>query len=895
MGLFSSSKTTYVSSVAYNLAGDEDDRPNYLRALTTQHILSGSKETLGDRLNAGYLHGPGIQLRSFYNWAKDSGEYDEIGMPTGIIGSFAAVDSTLVGGQIPVTPPEFAIVQSASVGSADFTYWAEKYMLENHPNLINTDWVSDFIESTGKIKITFADTTTVQFTPSSPSYNVNHDYMYVSYVTAVENQEDAIIPGSQVDLGPTDPFPDTTGWTMISDTTTNHEVTLTESTRIVVTYSDGSPGSDDTTYVYTDTDYDERHAEYQQTTFNGAVYIGDAEVLSSTKSYMYFEQDSTVEEDVDVDVVHEDMGGGVTKTTTTIVTTEYLDETKWHRTDTQEITNKGWSSLKYFIYRIGSGNAVLDGLVPPDADMSGNFFPYIPIRLNNNFISETHLPDVYEDAKKGYKKAMKKSFDKLVESIEDNDDLEDIDYAYAVFGVSLNVKENACKKYLYHFFSNIMATQSSNNEDFLDWEGAWEEYDEAFAIWTDWRIAQHDDTFPYDPKKGDPEPPKPKKPTIPTNSVRIANTSSIDTKFDIRLVWNYIHEITGTGLGKTGAKKGEYWFEYLGENEYEQRVYSAAYNPQPDPIKIQKARLYWQETSTSWKALEIYGLKHRNYVYNGKSVAIDMGEALGDTDESGFIVPLHYQTFKDVSLVHGTQMSTACCFILFNCYQVVKQRWYEKGIFKILFVIVIAIVSVAFTGGAGLGLLGTNAAVGASLGFSGLTGAIVGSIANAMAALVLSTIIEKVTSSFGVLGSLIGSLFSIFTMNLISSFQAGFSFNWADLMRAENILKLTDAFSQGYSAFIQGNIQDLAAESQQIMNNYQKESERISKLYADNIGYANNIIDPTMFTNSSNMYLESGDTFLSRTLMTGSDIAAMSHDMLNSFTDLTLTLPTAYA
>src|SRR5690606_2483021 len=100
-----------------------------------------------------------------------------------------------------------------------------------------------------------------------------------------------------------------------------------------------------------------------------------------------------------------------------------------------------------------------------------------------------------------------------------------------------------------------------------------------------------------------------------------------------------------------------------------------------------------------------------------------------------------------------------------------KQRWYERGIFKILFAIVIAIASVLFTGGAGIGLLGAHLSVGVSLGFSGMTAAIVGSVVNALAAMVLTTLIEKVATELGVLGQIIGSIFMMFVGNMISSIQ----------------------------------------------------------------------------------------------------------------------------
>lgn len=893
MGLFSGTKKTYVSSAAYNLAGEEENRPQYLQSLVTQNVLSGTKTSMADSLTAGYLHGPGIRLRSFYRWATIPGNYDNIGIPSGKLQDIYNVDTTTIADEIPVTPGTTALLQSAYLGEADWSYWAERWVIENAPAEISNTWTADYNESTDLITITLPDTSIHTFTPSSPSLVPSAKYIYATYSEVIGASSGPVNTGTTHTLDPGDPFPDVSSYTVVSNVITPHTVSLDTTVHIVVTYSDGSPGSD-TTSTTTDSDsYDERHGHYTKTEYVGSLIFGGYNYIISTKYDQYQDQTGSIEEDVDVVVVNEDMGGGVTKTTTTTTTTEYIELTRTWREDSQTLYNKGWSDLKSFIYRIGSGNAVLDAILPADANITGQFFPFIPVRLQNQFLSDSYIPVAYGEAKKAYKKAMRDSLDDLIEKIADNDDLDDIDFAYAVFGVSLNVQENQCRKYLYAFFKNMMNVQNSTALDFTDWLSQAAAYDTAKADWNAWRAGQ---SSPSNPWFGEPEPVVPPKPTIPTNVIRIANTGTVAQNFDMRLTWNFFREIEGVGLGKPEAKKGDYWFTTMPVLEYQPPDIVIGTNTlTPDMIRIEQARLYWQESDSTYKYLQLEGLTHQNFVYNGKFVDISMGEALTDEDESGFIVPLHYPTFREVSLVTGSQMATASCFIVFNCYKIVKQKWYQKGIFKVLFVIAFAIISVAFTGGAGLGLLGTNAFVGSALGLSGLAGAIVGSVVNAMAALVLTTLIEKVAGSIGgILGSLLGSLFTILTMSFIQGFQAGFSFNWADLAKADNLLRLTDAASSGYTAYVQGSIEAMAKESAQLMNQYENRSDEISKLYAENIGYANNIIDPLMFVDDTKIYVESGDTFLTRTLMTGSDVATMSFDMLSNFTELTLTLPTAY-
>src|SRR5690606_6555738 len=112
------------------------------------------------------------------------------------------------------------------------------------------------------------------------------------------------------------------------------------------------------------------------------------------------------------------------------------------------------SANKIFIYKKGDGNSTLDAMFEQNADMS-NFFPFIPFRLDNKFVGEDYLPEVYAEAKKAYKRSTTGKFDAMVESLEDNEQLDDIDFAYCVFGVSLNVLENTSRKYVYKFFQEI--------------------------------------------------------------------------------------------------------------------------------------------------------------------------------------------------------------------------------------------------------------------------------------------------------------------------------------------------------------------------------------------------------------------------------------------------------
>ena len=278
-------------------------------------------------------------------------------------------------------------------------------------------------------------------------------------------------------------------------------------------------------------------------------------------------------------------------------------------------------------------------------------------------------------------------------------------------------------------------------------------------------------------------------------------------------------------------------------------------------------------------------------------VQITAKDALDDADESGFIVPLHYDTWREMSLVDSTQMATACCYAVFNCYEVRKRKWYESGIFRILLAILIAIVSVVLTGGAGAGLLGAHMTLGTSMGFTGMTAAIVGSVANAFAALVLTTLLEKVAGNLGFLGTIISAVM-MFAVGQVSALFQGFGsgLDFSSLFRIDNLIKLTSSVMGGMSNQLNLDTMSLQTEMEDYLKAASRESENIRQAYFAEFGYGNGQIDPLMFVDSTPAIMaESSSTFLTRTLMTGSELAEMSRELLYNFPEYTLTLPKAFS
>lgn len=838
MGIFGSRKKIYVSSVVYNMAGDELNRPNYLKTTVLSSVLN-NRPSISDSIVNSYLEGPGMRFRKFTQWARNSGYNNTIGLVTGTILTGNSLDQEALLDELPISSGSTPNLQSARIAEADYTFWADQWISENYPERLTSTYKSDFNKETNLITITWSDDSTDSFTPIN--FDSKGTYLYAIYTEMLGEEVVPVEEGETYQLEEEEDFPDATGWTEIS-------------------YEEVG---------------DEIHGVWERDTYKGQA--PDRDATYTLKEIMY--QD-TVPEDPDADPI--------------------VLVRSW-RVDTQITYHNARSPMKVFIYKYGDGNPTLDAMFAP-ADDLGSFFPFIPFRLDNKFVSSSYLPAVYAEAKKGYKKATAGRFDEMITNLEDNESLNDIDYAYCVFGVSLNVLENACRKYIYRFFKEIMNDFPVGGGGYSAWQAAWDAAQTSWETWTEWSAAQTDEGNPL---FGTPEPERLAYPQMPSNSIRVSSGSNPTMNYDMTISWNTMEETTGTGLLKPDAKRDELWFTINATQEYEETTWGkegGIWLPIPgNSISNDDITLNWQVTPTTWRQIRIVGLKHRNLIYGGKSVDISAKEALEDVEESGFIIPLHEGIYRAMGLKDSTQMATACSFMVFNCYKVVKKKWYQTGIFKIILAIIVIVITI-YTGPFGAanssGLLGTNAAVGAALGFSGTAALIVGAVANAIAAMLLTKVITAAsTALFGEKwGAIIGAIASVVAIQVGTSMVSGQSMasSFGNLMRADNILKLTNAAGQGYQGYVQAAAAEMAKEAQEVMENYKREMREIQQAWIQNIGTGRGIIDPLEITGVFGVTMESVDTFLQRTLMTGSDVADMSLSMLTNFVNMTLStdLPT---
>jgi len=885
MGIFSTKKKLYVASTAYNLAGEEDNRSNFLKNTVLGSVLSNSP-SLSDNIIKAHIYGPGTKQRSYYNWSVLN--YND-GLGQAQFSNRNIVDPNLVKIALSPSVGETINIQSSFISGADHTYWAEKYILENVPSLIDTGWVSGFDETTNNIFIVYEDTST-QIIPAT-DFNIESQYI-ITYYFSTENE--IYQPISYGPVIKNSSPPSTVGYTLISSTLLNGGNTnLTTTVQVNITYSDATPPSSSTTVTVNTVPNARTAYVYEKREYQGANPSGDGFIDLLTT--INITDGGYIEPEVTVSVVNEDIGGGVIRTTTTTTTEQVIVAGFEHQVNTQEIYLESSAiGPQVWIYKIGSGIVSLDNLLNENTIIVDEFYPIIPLRINNVYVTEPpYNTSILEDVTAAYKKLTGKSINKILEDINDNPSIGDIDFSYIVNGISLNVQDKKAKKYLYNFFNYIKLQQSASIADYNNWYTYIQNYQSSNNSYITWLNAQSN---PEDPLNGTTPPPLSEGLLPPVTELKIfSNAENIN--YDTRISWITIEESFHVGLSKPDALNGEYWFEVNTSDFYIEivgRISSFNTNIQSE---IPKITLYKQIDQTSYSKLTIIGLKYSNYVYQGKYVEINAREALEDTEESGFIIPLHAPTLNAMSIVDRTQITTANTFIIFNSYQVVKTPWYASKLFQIIIIVAIIIITIYFAPAAGslatnAGLLGTNIGVGTAIGLTGTNAILAGAFLNALASVVLSAILKEVLTE--VLGEKVGLLVAAVIGFAVGNFQ-GFDFNTFDintLFSSENLLKITNSIITSYSQIGSASEKDYRNQYTKLQTNYETILNSITQANEELDLNQNSKFNIGIFTEAfeQDYIRERPNEFFSRTLLTGTDIVTLNNNMISDFTKITLDL-----
>ena len=904
MGLFSSKKKVYTSTSVYNLAGDIKDRPNVLKTTILAQAINNTFSGYGDAIGHSYLFGQGMKMRQFAKWVDKSGYRSA----TGASSPRVRFDS-ITTNQIDALENEIGYILNTPVyiinvdfGYGELEWWGDQYVSINRPDLIGKNYIVDLVEgeATGTLYVYGDDDVNFEIPIEIISiplvgYVAENYYMYVSYITETGRTvgPETVYPLVQVpNLSPV------TDYTLINTLEDPVELNLRVYKKTFVTYSDGSDSEESTTEI-SNTTYTEPNTD-QQYERRLPVPADDGQLKESIENLSQFTRRIISYTNEVTLFTEEENEDGVTVTTTEITYTPNIEEKySEQKKERIDVVNE-WTLPSLFYYAKDSGNTQLDTYFSTSTT-TGTYYPIIPVKYGP-FISNSFNKRVYELNIEGYRKltGKRKAYKDMLTGIQSNRDIGQVNHIYVMFGASINSRDESAKRYIYDYFDNFYSTNSGSTNNINSYIQEVNLARESVLLWEAWFEGQKDINNPY---YGKPEPQTKSYPTLPSYSFSLRNNFN----FVYTIKWGGVRATDGFGLYKPSAKVGQVFVERgdvitieVPKKAWSDRK-SISNVIRRQPIIIKELDITLQISKSNWRKLTVLDLTSFNHVHKGKGESLAAYDEMGTSDESGLIIPLNEAAFKDMGLIKGTQFTGANAYLILNSYQVVKKKWYQSGAFKIILVIAIIIISVVFTPAAGAGVsgvLGSAGAAGTAIGFaSGSVAAIVaGSIANIVAAIVVTKVITTVAVSiFGEkVGLIIGTVLSIAALNVGTSLAngQGWASNFSEMMNPVNILKLTDSVSQTFINDINTKTKELTHETEALVTEYEKEAKRIEDLYELNFGVGNGIDIKAITELASKFEYRKEDVgaFLSRTLMTGSDIAQLSQDMIDKFASMTTAL-----
>ena len=580
---------------------------------------------------------------------------------------------------------------------------------------------------------------------------------------------------------------------------------------------------------------------------------------------------------------------GKTQEKTTVVTVTVENGTT--TTVTTE-TVRSLSRPQYFFYQIGAGDFPTFDAWMESTELDSPYYPSIPLRIDNKDVSTTDAAkrtDLYKTSKKLLKK-IEVDFDEVAEKINKNTQVSEIDFAYIQFGVALNSKVPECKRYIYRFMEYLMDLSYHSRAETDAWI-------QTHAVTM--QAMQAEGTVNSDGSGGGGggsvgfvSP--------PLNKLAIYDRESRSKKgtLDLEIQWQYIEKTVKNGVIKTGAKPGDCTVGTEGTRQEYHVMYDFTVDNSTLVVKQQL-------TENTYEELRIGGLVFYNHVYKDKVVAISAWDAFhpkeGESDpDEGFILPLSQDILRQMSILEVTQLSADCLFLVLNCYQVVKKKWYQTGFFAVLMTIVAAVLLVLTWGGsATISASMIGSAIGwtaSTLGVSTLIATYIVATMTVLASMIMMKLLSPVlVDVFGeTWGRVLAVVVAMVAMNYVSTGSLLGNTTQFTQVTAKTLIQNSMATVNLYSKYLEGQMAnlDLPGQMQAMTDEHKARMEEIERLTRENLGTNADIIDIQGFLETTALVLESPDSFLTRTLMTGNDIAEITRGMIEDFAEFGLYLPT---
>ena len=469
---------------------------------------------------------------------------------------------------------------------------------------------------------------------------------------------------------------------------------------------------------------------------------------------------------------------------------------------------------------------------------------------------------------KGYARRLGVDLVGLTKAIKENPDENQIDYVFVQPGTIISSPNQCAMEYHFNYFNRLRLSMPDNKPAFDAWfakVGLLLSKDEANRC--------------------------------PSQSIRIRDPDDENNCVNMEIAWRYMtYEV------KSGALVKPYEMEASrADSGIQEVLFRSGRASKSVQYDFTKLFIRKQLTIDTYAELMICGLWHENYVYKGKSVKSGVWDAFNDPDGdfgTGFIIPLEIEVYMTLSGREQLQLAQEALHVIFNSYKVVKEKWYETGIFQV-FMVIIAVVVVVVSWGTLSGVVsGVYGAVSGALGGVIASATILAAVAAVITALiVVGTIVtvqlvakeagEWAAEQWGpVWGAIVSIAVTIALTWGIGMGLESINIAMAPMTLVQQVVMISSYALSALSTYTQLSMEELAAEKAKWDSGAdarESQQQQLEKLWEENF--------PEMSLPAQYWFqpVEKMDDWLQRTLSSGDTLVTRLTAPIEYLSEMTLT------
>lgn len=505
-------------------------------------------------------------------------------------------------------------------------------------------------------------------------------------------------------------------------------------------------------------------------------------------------------------------------------------------------------------------------LHPDHTQHNDEYMPVVPIRFNNVDLTDPTTQNVPEDitnlwsTSKYLLSLVNLDLESLGQRLNANPDIAEMDHAYVTWGVDLQTEFVPSLRYLGDFFDAMFQIQETNELDFLNSLSNPTIEDEPVSRYSfnQYGRLQYLNT------------------EVPENAFKEYGLV-LDLQYDYITVDEEVDVIGSIGHA---TKEIEPYNVTVVDNRY---TSEGELGEQTRTVTRYRLIIKTQETESQIRVIKVHNPELRNWIYGRKHVLTTLDMVMADDDEHNFVIPLQYNLTLQYEKQERAVLFANTALLIINSFEKIKLKWYQRGWFKAV-IMIVAMIITAWSGQAWLIELAATAG-------KGIMALILFLGKSALFALAISYaakfVVQFLGEKFGIIGTIIGIIVSIIAA------ARGFGYIG---QASEFMMTAAQYVIQVSGALIDATKDYMTQKAMKVVNEYDRFVEKLDGLW-DELDEINDLlkakadVDPLTFIRSKALRFIPGETpsvFYTRCLDLVDNTMFTIHDEIPNFFDMRL-------